>query len=99
MPALRAARSPTKTAPLTDVSASWASGEYRQAPDRVFLLRGDAAADRQLERLADRPRALAVGPEITLVDHAISFGQGERREAVVIHAHAHDARRRILGAR
>ena len=37
MPALRAASSPTSTAPLTEVSASVESGEYRQPPSEFFF--------------------------------------------------------------
>ena len=36
-PALRAANSPTNTAPLTEVSASVESGEYRQPPKLFFF--------------------------------------------------------------
>jgi hypothetical protein len=37
MPALRAASNPISTAPVTEVSASVASGEYRQPPQRFFF--------------------------------------------------------------
>ena len=56
IPAFRAASRPTSTAPLTEVSASVASGEYRQAPSGFFFCEVIAAADGQLQRLADRPR-------------------------------------------
>ena len=74
-------------------------GVGRVAPGAVgvLLLRGDRGADGQLEGLADRPRPLAVGPEVPLVDGAISLGQAEHGEAVVVHGVAHDAGAGVLG--
>src|SRR5207249_9694662 len=53
---------------------------------RVLLLGGDRGAHGQLQGLPDRPRPLAVRPEVALIHGAVGFGQPEHGEPVVIHA-------------
>ena len=75
MPALRAASRPTITAPVTEASASWPLGEYRQAL-RVHFLRGDRSPDRQFDTaLTDRPRGTRIGPQGAFFDGAIGLGK------------------------
>ena len=86
------------TAPVTEASASRPPGEYRQALVGFDFCDGDRGPDRQLERLADRPRGLLIGPEGALVHGAIGLGERQHGEAVVIHARPDVAGVRVLGA-
>src|SRR5690606_2683522 len=67
-------------------------GGISPRPVAIFLLRGDGGSDGEFERGTNRSRALGVTRrEITIVDRAVGFGEGQHGKAVMVHAVAEKA--------